>query len=943
MVLGRLASGLLGLASTAVLARLLSPSDFGLMAAAFVVLSLSNVIFDGAFGLHLVTKGHLRTADIRTTLAASLLLSGVVMLCVILTAPAVQSFFGFPGLALNLAVSSVIIPAKSVFSVAASMLQRLGKFGKLATASVLGQFVGYILVAVPMAFSGSGVWSLVAALVIASFIEAAAAATFARLPLSFAWDKQALLDIRTSGPFSASAVLNWIAITGSNTIIGHQMSAHGLGLYSRSWKLLDVITAATAAPMSKVLLPSFARLNEDVGRARSAFVRTLGVILPLFSVSSALAVVQAPIIVELTLGAKWMGAIPVAQVLFAALVPRCTYKVSENFAFALGSPKAAAARQGIYAILMVVGALMGVQYGIIGVAVSTSIAITIFYVFSMSYAVRIGRIGVGAVCGLHLSALLLAALVAGIDAAIISSLHDLPSFVKHALGCAGGGIAGSLAILCLPRLVLGHENAIAMRKILAPESVAGCRFRSGRSRSARVASSRVRSAKYSPTAIARPQVLLITRLKTQNAGNEALSKELIKYAIDSLPGAQVRILDRYPRYFEQFRIKDLGSSPVRSFDALAQSLIDRFKESDAPAAPPASMESVQLDRSGRELTGPLRRLKRKLAVRRRLAALGVIERDDVRVAVTACATSDLLIWNPAGELHPTGNVDQALQLLLMMRIAQLEGRRTAVINHSLEVADERLKAILSHVYRQFEYVGFRDARSVAVGEELGIPKDRVYEVPDLVFLASRRDGGKALPNVPELAIGFSINGLEAAAGFDEWDALFNGLRQLQRSFLFVSNAANHDLQWAYRLAAKYGGQVVDSQPDCQMLRDYYRRCDVVISSRLHSSILALCEGVPVVSIEPSIFKLTSIFQQMSYPIATERLQVAGWSDRVLANVKRCLSDHQSLAEAGRAAILAQCERIEVNLEPLRMLACGLETPRASRDQSRLPSQVIRVA
>lgn len=414
-------------------------------------------------------------------------------------------------------------------------------------------------------------------------------------------------------------------------------------------------------------------------------------------------------------------------------------------------------------------------------------------------------------------------------------------------------------------------------------------------------------------------VLVITRLSTQNAGNEALSKELIHFLLSNVRGQPVRALDRYPRLFEQFTLPGLGADPVAGFEALVDRLVSRFGHVDAPQARTAAESLVRLDTRGRELAGPLRTLKRKIAWRRRLSVLGLIEKAEPATAIRACMNASLVIWNPAGEIRPTPtSVDHVVRLLLLLRIAQKQGRRTAVINHSLEVGDPRLRRLVAHVYSKADYVGLRDAKSIATAREFGVPADKLMESPDLVFLAGKRVGAQQDKGVPPGTIALAINGLEAMTGTDEWDRLLDGLASFGRPLLFVSNAMNHDLEFARSLAHRVpGARVVEHQPGYQDLRAYYRPCSVLISSRLHASVLALAEGVPVVSIEPSVFKLTAIFQQMDYPIPTERLQVSGWAGRVLSHVAACLSDEQgALRQQGAEIMMRQVERVEQAFAPL---------------------------
>jgi polysaccharide pyruvyl transferase WcaK-like protein len=420
----------------------------------------------------------------------------------------------------------------------------------------------------------------------------------------------------------------------------------------------------------------------------------------------------------------------------------------------------------------------------------------------------------------------------------------------------------------------------------------------------------------------RPRVLLITRLHTQNAGNEGLSTEFIRYALSRFPAADVRAIDRYPRFFEQFDLRGIGGGSVKEFDTLAHALTLRFRREDAPLPAKAELDLVKLDETGKELRGPLRTLKRKLALRRKLAAWGLIERSAPVTAVTACCTSDLVVWNPAGEICPTGDPHQVMRLLLLLRIAQLSGRKTVAINHSLEIGNDALGTLIAHVYKNLCFLSVRDARSAEVAIKLGVRKSIIHEAPDMVFLASQISVPETTSAIPRGAIGLAVNGLGAMQGVDEWARLAEGLNMTGRPVVLVSNAIHRDLAFARRLNRMIDkSTVIDYQPRYQQLRSIYRQCDAVISSRLHASILALCEGVPVVSIEPSVFKLSAIFRQLDYPLETERLQQAGWSARVLAKLGLCLSEERSfISSAGTNAISEQLRRIEVAYAPLFTLA-----------------------
>lgn len=416
---------------------------------------------------------------------------------------------------------------------------------------------------------------------------------------------------------------------------------------------------------------------------------------------------------------------------------------------------------------------------------------------------------------------------------------------------------------------------------------------------------------------------VITRLTTQNAGNEALSVRLIEFLRGAPGGGEVRALDRYPRYFDGLSLKGLsGPDPVAAFDQLAVRLAARARASPGGTlADLASADGVRLDLTAKELPSPIRDLKRRLGVRRRLASLGIIGREELETSLRTLAWADLTIWNPAGEYHPTGDPNQPFRLLLMVRIAQLLGRRTAIVNHSLEIESDLLKRIVAHVYRQADAIVVRDRPSLEIALGMGMDPGRVAEAPDLVFLTPQAPYAAQVRHPG--AIGLAVNGLQAMAGFDEWSSLLDRLEHTGRPLVFVSNAMNHDLDFALRLAEGRDITVIRRQPSHAELADIYQGMGVLISSRLHASILALSAGTPVVAIEPQVFKLTAIFEQMAYPIRGENVHAEGWGLRVARKAEAALADRSGLSTAGLEALERQRSQIHAVYDPLLQGEGGL--------------------
>lgn len=394
------------------------------------------------------------------------------------------------------------------------------------------------------------------------------------------------------------------------------------------------------------------------------------------------------------------------------------------------------------------------------------------------------------------------------------------------------------------------------------------------------------------------KIALISRMSTENAGNEALSVEFIEMMRRIFPASDVRAIDRYPQYLLWLQMRHFDANNVfliRHFDRYVESLLAKFVL-QSPLCQTATRDVVKLiDGTDKKLPGFLANTKRRLGARRRLSRIGLVGADAMASVVATLRWAEVLVWNPAGEIHPTGSVDEVLRILVLIRMGQLLGKRTFIINHSLEVDHCGLETLIKHVYSNTERVAFRDAASCRAAEQIGLSKSSFSEIPDIVFLTARGDEKKMPPPAEKFtkgAICLAINGLEAYRGSDEWNELLEGLSGMGRPIYFLSNAMSRDLDFARSLNRRFNFTVIERQPSYLEIRGFYTDLGVLVSSRLHSTILALAEGVPVVTLEPSTFKLTAILEQLDYPLNTLRTTEAGWAQKALEHTDRALSEQE---------------------------------------------------
>lgn len=392
------------------------------------------------------------------------------------------------------------------------------------------------------------------------------------------------------------------------------------------------------------------------------------------------------------------------------------------------------------------------------------------------------------------------------------------------------------------------------------------------------------------------KIVLISRMSMENAGNEALSVEFINMMRRLFPSSDIRAIDRYPQYLLWLQMRNFGTGSdllPRKFDKYVESLIAKF-DLQSPLCQPATPDMVKLkDGTDKKIPGVLANIKRRIGTRRRLSRFGLVGAGAMASVVATLHWAESVIWNPAGEIHPTGSVDEVLRILILIRMSQLMGKRTFVINHSLEVDHSGLKALIKHVYGHADRVAFRDAASCRAADEIGLSRSGYSEIPDIVFLTALGNATKKPPSKEKFvkgAICLAINGLEAYRGSDEWNELLEGMIGFGRPIYFLSNAMSRDLDFARSLKRRFNINVIERQPSYLEIRGFYTDLGVLVSSRLHSTILALAEGVPVVTLEPSTFKLTAILEQLDYPLHTLRTTDVGWAKQALEHTDRALNE-----------------------------------------------------
>lgn len=364
--------------STAMLARLLSPADFGLMGIALVVTNFMDVLNQFGVATAIIQQKEMNDDVLSTVFWPNLAIGFLTFGVAFLLSANISHFFGAPAARPIIAVLAISEIIDSFGLVQWGMLQRELKFKSVSILSILGA-IGYGLVAIPCALFGLGVWSLVMGNLTQSLILAIGFwfAVQWRPTLKFYWN----YFKRVYG-FGLKVLLNGIVefFRGNSdyTLVGKVLGAYNLGIYTLSYNVATLAHTKITTVVRDTLTPAYSRIQDDSARLRDAANRAAQYLaLIVFPVSFGLIVV-APEFIKLVYGTKWEGAILPAQILLFGGALLAVNPVIETIITAVGRPGVYAAWNAIRTAFLIVAIYIGLKLGgLVGVALGVTISIVI--------------------------------------------------------------------------------------------------------------------------------------------------------------------------------------------------------------------------------------------------------------------------------------------------------------------------------------------------------------------------------------------------------------------------------------------------------------------------------------------------------------------------------------------------------------------------------------
>ena len=297
-----------------ILARLLEPSDYGIISLTMVFITISIVFVECGFSYALVQKKDLEENDVYTIFYVSLFVSAVIYTLLFICAPFIAAFYDLPQIVPIFRSLGIILFFGSFTSVLGALLQRELKIRKVFIANFSGIVISGIA-GIALAVMGAGAWALVAQQLISKFVTAVI------LIIQNKWKIKMIFSFKKFKlmlPFASKVLFTTLITTAYSQlrvlIIGKQYNAETLAIYNKGVQIPSVLAMSTDYAVQNVMFSVYSKMQNNTEELKKCVRRTIKMSsFILFPMMIGIFAMARPIVIVL-LTEKWLGCVPFLQI-----------------------------------------------------------------------------------------------------------------------------------------------------------------------------------------------------------------------------------------------------------------------------------------------------------------------------------------------------------------------------------------------------------------------------------------------------------------------------------------------------------------------------------------------------------------------------------------------------------------------------------------------------
>lgn len=372
-----------------ILARLLSPKDYGIVGMSGTILGFVQIFNTFGFRSALIQKQDITDSHYSTAFWMTLAMSTSLYLVTIMASPLAAQFFKEPQLVNIITVSAFGFIVTSLNTIQLAMLEKQLDFKKI-TIIELTMAVCNGAVAITLAITGHGVWSLVWGSIAGQSVAVPLSWYMTKWRPAFNFDRGAFKELVGFGAhLTGASFINYFARNADNLIIGRVLGASALGYYTLAYNLMLKPLQYVSSNIARVLFPALSAIRDDKERTRQAYLKVVQYISIITFPMMAGLLSLAPDLIHAVYGEKWMPTVPIFQIL-------CLLGAIQSIGTTVGIIYVSQGRADlqfkytmIFSPIIVSSFIIGVQWGVMGVAIGYLISSGSIWVWSHIVANRL--------------------------------------------------------------------------------------------------------------------------------------------------------------------------------------------------------------------------------------------------------------------------------------------------------------------------------------------------------------------------------------------------------------------------------------------------------------------------------------------------------------------------------------------------------------------------
>lgn len=323
-------------AVTIILARLIEPSQYGLVSIVTVMIAFADIFASAGFGSSLVQKKDADSVDFNTAFTCGLIMSCILYSILFVTAPAIEKFYKMQDLGMVIRVMAIRIPIASLNTIQRAKIQKNMEFKKFFFSTLIGTLAS-AFVGVGMAVAGCGIWALVGQYLTNAVIDTIV------LLITGKWFPKIQISLKRAKEIMGFGwkvlIQNFIYTLTENIqslVIGKKFSAEELAYYDHGSKIPQAVLSNIYSTIGSVMFPALSDMENEYEKKKRVVRQSIQVCTFLVAPIAVGMIAMSNTIILLLYTEKWLPCVPFLQIYCLRYLPRPLTTISHQSALAAG-------------------------------------------------------------------------------------------------------------------------------------------------------------------------------------------------------------------------------------------------------------------------------------------------------------------------------------------------------------------------------------------------------------------------------------------------------------------------------------------------------------------------------------------------------------------------------------------------------------------------------